>query len=229
MSHFSPVAWTLKKTIVEFEGDFLVKRFFVTDSHENKIEDGEYERDRGEESWVSGGDAGDRKVLTREGHSNTPESRSGSLRYALRSSLEPLEPRINGTSASEIEYTSASKTEDSESKEFVLNLDHSNFHETIGKHDFIVIEFYAPWYGNYKKLAAEYEKATSVLSSHDPPVTLAKKIYASDDMNKGRLCIEAQINNELCDKFSVGHYPMLLRAPPNKFVAGGWKPNQDKR
>ncbi|CAL5427287.1 unnamed protein product [Camellia sinensis] len=66
MSHFSPVAWTLKKTIVEFEGDFLVKRFFVTDSHENKIEDGEYERDRGEESWVSGGDAGDRKVLTRE-------------------------------------------------------------------------------------------------------------------------------------------------------------------
>ncbi|KAI7995645.1 Sulfhydryl oxidase 2 [Camellia lanceoleosa] len=36
------------------------------------------------------------------------------------------------------------------------------------------------------------------------------------------------INNELCDKFSVGHYPMLLWAPPNKFVAGGWKPNQDK-
>ncbi|KAI7996390.1 hypothetical protein LOK49_LG10G01893 [Camellia lanceoleosa] len=52
MSHFSPVAWTLKKAIVEFEGDFLVKRFFVTDSHENKIEDGEYERDRGEESWL---------------------------------------------------------------------------------------------------------------------------------------------------------------------------------
>ncbi|GMP83612.1 hypothetical protein CsSME_00037455 [Camellia sinensis var. sinensis] len=40
--------------------------------------------------------------------------------------------------------------------------------------------------------------------------------------------LAAQINNELCDKFSVGHYPMLLWAPPNKFVAGGWKPNQDK-
>lgn len=31
------------------------------------------------------------------------------------------------------------------SKEFVLTLDSSNFHETVGKHDFVVVEFYAPW------------------------------------------------------------------------------------
>jgi len=39
--------------------------------------------------------------------------------------------------------------EDSESKEFVLTLDHSNFSETVSKHDFIVVEFYAPWYYNH--------------------------------------------------------------------------------
>lgn len=33
-----------------------------------------------------------------------------------------------------------------ESKEYVLTLDHSNFNETVSKHDFIVVEFYAPWY-----------------------------------------------------------------------------------
>ncbi|KAI7999887.1 Protein disulfide-isomerase [Camellia lanceoleosa] len=81
---------------------------------------------------------------------------------------------IAGTSASETEYTSASETEYSESKEFVLNLDHSNFHETIGKHDFIVVELYATWCGHCQKLAAEYEKAASVLSSHDPSVILTK-------------------------------------------------------
>ncbi|KAF5942316.1 hypothetical protein HYC85_019958 [Camellia sinensis] len=104
---------------------------------------------------------------------------------------------IAGTSASETEYTSASETEDSESKEFVLNLDHSNFHETVGKHDFIVVEFYAPWCGHCKKLAPEYEKAASVLSSHDPPVTLAK-VDASDETNKG-----------LAGEFEISGFPTI--------------------
>ncbi|KAK4400012.1 Sulfhydryl oxidase 2 [Sesamum angolense] len=38
----------------------------------------------------------------------------------------------------------------------------------------------------------------------------------------------SQINTNLCDKFSVGHYPMLLWGPPSKFVSGSWDPKQDK-
>lgn len=36
--------------------------------------------------------------------------------------------------------------EESESKEFVLTLDHSNFSDAVSKLDFVVVEFYAPWY-----------------------------------------------------------------------------------
>ncbi|MCD7456176.1 hypothetical protein HAX54_030791 [Datura stramonium] len=45
--------------------------------------------------------------------------------------------------------------------------------------------------GHCKNLAPEYEKAASVLSSHDPPIVLAK-IDASDEANKG-LAMEYQL------------------------------------
>ncbi|KAK9911214.1 hypothetical protein M0R45_035135 [Rubus argutus] len=64
--------------------------------------------------------------------------------------------------------------DDTESKEFVLTLDSSNFSDTVSKHDFIVVEFYALWCRHCRTLAPEYEKAASILSSNDPPVILAK-------------------------------------------------------
>ncbi|PIN10221.1 Protein disulfide isomerase (prolyl 4-hydroxylase beta subunit) [Handroanthus impetiginosus] len=72
---------------------------------------------------------------------------------------------------------------ESESKEFVVTLDHSNFTEFVAKHKFIVVEFYAPWCGHCKKLAPEYEKAASILSTNDPPVVLAK-VDANEEKNK---------------------------------------------
>ncbi|KAK4572791.1 hypothetical protein RGQ29_030994 [Quercus rubra] len=87
--------------------------------------------------------------------------------------------------------------EEAESKEFVLTLDHTNFSDIVSKQDFIVVEFYAPWCGHCKKLAPEYEKAASVLSSHDPPITLAK-VDANEEVNK-----------ELATEFEVKGFPTI--------------------
>lgn len=76
-------------------------------------------------------------------------------------------------------------------KEFVLTLDSSNFTQFVSKHSFLVVEFYAPWCGHCKKLAPEYEKAATILSSHDPPVLLAK-VDANEEKNKA-LAREYQI------------------------------------
>ncbi|XP_027339712.1 protein disulfide-isomerase [Abrus precatorius] len=94
-------------------------------------------------------------------------------------------------------FPSQISADESESKEFVLTLDHSNFSDTVSKHNFIVVEFYAPWCGHCKKLAPEFEKAASILSSHDPPVVLAK-IDANDEKNR-----------DLTSQYEVRGYPTL--------------------
>ncbi|XP_022773274.1 protein disulfide-isomerase-like [Durio zibethinus] len=99
--------------------------------------------------------------------------------------------------------------EESESKEFVLTLDHSNFTDTVSKHNFIVVEFYAPWCGHCKNLAPEYEKAASILSKHNPPIILAK-VDANEEANK-----------DLANKHEVKGYPTL------KIVRNGGKNIQE--
>ncbi|KAL5559636.1 hypothetical protein UlMin_035847 [Ulmus minor] len=99
--------------------------------------------------------------------------------------------------------------EESESKEFVLTLDNSNFSETVSKHDFIVVEFYAPWCGHCKNLAPEYEKAASILSSNNPPVILAK-VDANEESNKG-----------IASEFEVRGFPTI------KILRNGGKTQQE--
>ncbi|KAI3707511.1 hypothetical protein L6452_26107 [Arctium lappa] len=95
--------------------------------------------------------------------------------------------------SSSVSISSATEAE----KEYVLTLDHSNFSEVVAKHKFIVVEFYAPWCGHCKNLAPEYEKAASVLSTHEPPVALAKV-----DAN-------AEENKELAQQYEIQGFPTI--------------------
>lgn len=81
--------------------------------------------------------------------------------------------------------------------EKVLTLDHSNFSDVVEKSSFIVVEFYAPWCGHCKALAPEYEKAASILSSHDPPIVLAKV-----DANE-------EVNRDLASQFQIQGFPTI--------------------
>lgn len=63
--------------------------------------------------------------------------------------------------------------------------------------------------GHCKKLAPEYEKAASILSSHDPPIVLAK-VDANEDVNR-----------ELASQFDVKGFPTI------KILRNGGKSSQD--
>ncbi|KAL8171765.1 hypothetical protein V2J09_023569 [Rumex salicifolius] len=94
-------------------------------------------------------------------------------------------------------------------EEHVVVLDHSNFTEFVSKHDFIVVEFYAPWCGHCKSLAPEYEKAAEELKKHDPPITLAK-VDASEETNR-----------DLASQFEIQGFPTI------KILRDGGKTKQE--
>ncbi|KAE8649622.1 protein disulfide-isomerase isoform X1 [Cucumis sativus] len=72
----------------------------------------------------------------------------------------------------------------SDSQEFVVELDHSNFTHFVTNLDFLIVSFYSPGCGRCKKLAPEYEKAAYILSKHNPHLVLAK-VNISKQANVG--------------------------------------------
>uniref|UniRef100_A0A1I7WX18 protein disulfide-isomerase n=1 Tax=Heterorhabditis bacteriophora TaxID=37862 RepID=A0A1I7WX18_HETBA len=63
----------------------------------------------------------------------------------------------------------------------VLEYLDSNFDDLIKTHEVALVKFYAPWCGHCKRMAPDFEKASTKLRANDPPVALVKfntKLYS---------------------------------------------------
>mmetsp|Transcript_22400 Transcript_22400/g.22090 ORF Transcript_22400/g.22090 Transcript_22400/m.22090 type:complete len:337 (-) Transcript_22400:417-1427(-) len=74
-------------------------------------------------------------------------------------------------------------------------LNESNFQEALDIQPDLLVEFYAPWCGNCKKLAPEYAKAAKVLKAKTPSVRIAK--------------VDGTRNSNLASQYGVDGYPSL--------------------
>ncbi|WCJ39029.1 Protein disulfide isomerase-like 1-1 [Euphorbia peplus] len=94
-------------------------------------------------------------------------------------------------------------------KELVLMLDQSNFTETISKHDFIVVEFYAPWVGqvqsNIVRNIGGGTRARST-SVHNQPLHIGETDNDLDDMgsNTHSPTDEENAHDDLVQPFGQG-------------------------
>ncbi|XP_047307769.1 sulfhydryl oxidase 2-like isoform X2 [Impatiens glandulifera] len=105
--------------------------------------------------------------------------------------------------------------------DFAVDLNASNFDSTLKESPatYAIVEFFANWCPACRNYKPHYEKVARLFNGAN--ASHPGIIYMT------RVDCALKINVDLCDKFSISHYPMLFWGPPSKFVAGGWKPKED--
>ncbi|KAF5745215.1 sulfhydryl oxidase 2 isoform X2 [Tripterygium wilfordii] len=109
-----------------------------------------------------------------------------------------------------------------EEVEYAVELNTTSFDAVLGNTPatYAVVEFFANWCPACRNYKPHYEKVARLFNGPNavhPSILLMTRVDCA-----------SKLNNKLCDKFSVAHYPTLFWGPSSKFVAASWKPKQEK-
>ncbi|XP_062170712.1 sulfhydryl oxidase 2 isoform X2 [Alnus glutinosa] len=137
-------------------------------------------------------------------------------------SLLWLSSRATSVSSGSRSILRAIDAENGDLRDYAVDLNVTNFDAVLRDTPatFAVVEFFAHWCPACRNYKPHYEKVARLFNGPDavhPGIILMTRVDCA-----------SKINTKLCDKFSIGHYPMLFWGPPPKFVSGGWEPKQEK-
>ncbi|KAF3787043.1 Sulfhydryl oxidase 1 [Nymphaea thermarum] len=119
------------------------------------------------------------------------------------------------------------------SSDFAVELNGSNFDEVLknAPSPWAIVEFFAHWCPACRNYKPQYEKVAMLFNGadavHDMFIFGVSHMLTSP-LFFSSICITVQTNTKLCDRFSVGHFPMLLWGPPAEFASGNWEPKNNK-
>ncbi|XP_031475818.1 sulfhydryl oxidase 2-like isoform X2 [Nymphaea colorata] len=108
------------------------------------------------------------------------------------------------------------------SSDFAVELNGSNFDEVLknAPSPWAIVEFFAHWCPACRNYKPQYEKVAVLFNGADA--------VHGGIILMTRVDCALKTNTKLCDRFSVGHFPMLLWGPPAEFASGNWEPKNNK-